>query len=445
MIEQTHYTKKSASMMVVARIFFSCLISFLGISSFRLHSFSNQAVALPTTKSSIFCLKKSFTCTPSKARAPLKIYSSSTASSNSSPLVLKDYAILAIVPLVWGSYSPLVKGLYSAAEVIAPPPLIFNLMSYFISTSALTVAKYFSSSSEKGRELDSDLASSSTAPQNESINRFSLEWRAGVELGLWLFLGSTVQISGIQSTTAIRAAILVQLTTILVPFFETVLVNKRAISSKLWTSCIIAMLGVITVSSDGGSFSNMYRSFSFSEFDKVLPTFVESVKFNGGDLLVSLSSIFYSMHVIRLGTFASRVSPIKLAQIKSLTELALSTAAIALVCLLGGNDMNSLSIFTKYIEVVKSSFVESGQIYVLLAVLWNGAFATALTTWAQTMGQRSVSPTTANLLYSSQPIWAALFSFSFLNEQISQSTIIGSSMLFMAVVYSLYSPPEKDI
>ena len=206
--------------MVVARIFFCCLISFLGISSFRLHSFPNQAVALPTTKSSIIFLRRSYAYAPSKARVPLQIYLSSTASSDSSPLVFKDYAILAIVPLVWGSYSPLVKGLYSAAEVIAPPPLIFNLMSYFISTSALTVAKYLSSSSEKDREHDSDVASSSTAPKNENINRFNLEWRAGVELGLWLFLGSTVQISGIQSTTAIRAAILVQLTTILVPFLR---------------------------------------------------------------------------------------------------------------------------------------------------------------------------------------------------------------------------------
>jgi drug/metabolite transporter (DMT)-like permease len=430
-------------MMVLACALFSCLVSLFGVSSLRLLPFSNNAAAPTASKNRNLCVRTSYISAPSKARVPFHVYSSSTASSNSSPLNLKDYAILAIVPIVWGSYSPLVKGLYSAAEVIAPPPLIFNLMSYFISTSALTVAKYLSPPSVKSNEDNANLASSTASPQDENIYGLSLEWTAGIELGLWLFLGSTVQISGIQSTSAIRAAILVQLTTILVPFFETVLVNKRAISTKLWTSCIIAMVGVITVSSDGGSFSNLHRSLSFSDIDKIFLTFVENIRFNSGDLLVSLSSIFYSMHVIRLGTFASRVSPIKLAQIKSLTELALSTAAIALVCLLGGNDMNSLSIFTKYIDVVKSSFVESGQIYVLLAVLWNGAFATALTTWAQTMGQRSVSPTTANLLYSSQPIWAALFSFSFLSERISQSTIIGSAMLFLAVVYSLYTPREE--
>lgn len=365
------------------------------------------------------------------------------------PKILKDYAILAIVPIVWGSYSPLVKGLYSTAEVVAPPPLIFNLMSYFVSSAALTAANYISSRSNLGK-LNASKPNLSSGSSTAISKRYSLEWRAGVELGLWLFLGSTVQISGIQLTTAIRAAILVQLTTILVPFFETILVNKKAISSKLWASCLIAMIGVITVSTDVGSVNNSCSTFSWSCIDKSLIAFLENIKFNTGDLLVSLSAIFYSMHVIRLGKFASRVSPVKLAQIKSITELTFSAAAISLVCIFGGNDMNSLAKFTSYIEVLRTSFVESGQIFVLLAVLWNGAFATALTTWAQTMGQRSVSPTTANLLYSSQPIWAALFSFSFLRESLSSSTIIGSSLLLFAVLYSLYTPPtllasENDV
>jgi drug/metabolite transporter (DMT)-like permease len=382
-----------------------------------------------------------------KSRKSIAISMSAAVSSEEAPArVLKDYAILAIVPLVWGSYSPLVKGLYSAAEVVAPPPLIFNLLSYFVSASALTVVQYMSSWSKNSKNELITANKVVAASEPDSVKGLSLEWTAGIELGLWLFLGSTVQISGIQLTTAIRAAILVQLTTILVPFLETILVNKKAISTKLWTSCIIAMLGVITVSTDGGSVGSIISSFTFSSIDKSFFALLENIKFNTGDLLVSSSAVFYSMHVIRLGNFASRVSPLKLAQVKSLTELVLSAAAISLVCLLGGNDMNSLSQFSKYAQVVKTSFLESGQIYVLLAVLWNGAFATALTTWAQTVGQRSVSPTTANLLYSSQPIWAALISFSFLNESISNSTLIGSFLLFIAVTYSLYTPsnPAKD-
>ena len=423
-------------------ILFLCTLCFVGGS--RQQTFRNDVA-----KQSVVALHRGHLTSKvshlrSISNTRLQLSMSGSAQEVEPPMIFKDYAILAIVPIVWGSYSPLVKGLYSAAEVVAPPPLIFNLMSYFVSSAALTLANYISSKSNKEKADAAILVASTMSTVGSGINSkaYSLEWRAGVELGLWLFLGSTVQISGIQLTTAIRAAILVQLTTILVPIFETLLVNKKAITTKLWISCIIAMLGVITVSTDGGSINNLCGTFSWSCIDKSFIMFLENVKFNTGDLLVSLSAVFYSMHVIRLGKFASRVSPVKLAQIKSLTELTFSAAAISLVCLLGGNDMNSLSKFASYIDVLRTSFTESGQVYVLLAVLWNGAFATALTTWAQTVGQRSVSPTTANLLYSSQPIWAALISFSFLSESLSSSTVVGSSFLLFAVLYSLYTPPQ---
>jgi drug/metabolite transporter (DMT)-like permease len=369
-------------------------------------------------------------------RLPLK--STNSKEIYEAPRVLKDYAILAIVPLVWGSYSPLIKGLYSTAEVVAPPPLIFNLMSYFVSFAALSSANYISS---KFNDQKDTTTYTPIESDSNSQKGFPLEWTAGVELGLWLFLGSTVQISGIQSTTAIRAAILVQLTTIIVPFLETVFVSKKAITSKLWVSCIIAMIGVVVVSIDGGSVSNLCSNFSLSCLGTTFFSALGNIRFNNGDLLVSISAIFYSMHVIRLGNFASRVSPIKLAQIKSLTELSLSAIAILIVSIIGGNSMNSFTQFSDYIQIVKSSFMTSGQSYVFLAVLWNGAFATALTTWAQTVGQRSVSPTTANLLYSSQPIWASLISLTFLSESLSTSAIIGSALLSFAILFSLYEPP----
>ena len=160
-------------MMALARLLFSFIASLLGISSLRLLPFSGEGAASIALRNRNLCPKKSRIYVPFRARVPLQVYSSSTASSNPSPLVLKDYAILAIVPIVWGSYSPLVKGLYSAAEVIAPPPLIFNLMSYFISTSALTVAKYLSSSSERNSENKASLSSIIPALQNENINGFS--------------------------------------------------------------------------------------------------------------------------------------------------------------------------------------------------------------------------------------------------------------------------------
>ena len=57
-------------------------------------------------------------------------------------------------------------------------------------------------------------------------SRDSLDWKlivqAGFDLGGWLFIGSTLQIYGLQFTTASKAAFLVQTTTVIVPIIESI-------------------------------------------------------------------------------------------------------------------------------------------------------------------------------------------------------------------------------
>ena len=275
--------------------------------------------------------------------------------------IVSDAAILSLVPIIWGAYSPVVKGLYSAPNVVAPPPLVFNLLSYLVSLTDLTIARYWTTT----QIIEDDNVAKSSNDLNSMQNITpGMEWRGGVELGLWLFLGSTVQITGIQSTTAISAAILVQTTTILVPLLDTLFVTRKPISSKLWISCIVALIGVIIVSSGGTTAVN-----SDSNIDMITSTITNannldtiaiscssnpwscamnnvvhvftslpSIHMNTGDMLILLSAIFYSMHVIRLGTYANQVHPVKLAQIKSFTELCASFAAIGAVFLYGNGE-----------------------------------------------------------------------------------------------------------
>ena len=274
--------------------------------------------------------------------------------------VVSDAVILSLVPIIWGAYSPVVKGLYSAPNVVAPPPLVFNLLSYLVSLTALTIARYWTATPPSNEKSETLFENDNIANSKPSITP-GLEWRGGVELGLWLFLGSTVQITGIQSTTAISAAILVQTTTILVPLLDTLFVTRKPISSKLWISCIVALIGVIIVSTGGQTTMNSDNNIDiitntittatnvdsiamtcFSEpWSCVMNNIIHSISslptihMNTGDMLVLLSAIFYSMHVIRLGTYANQVRPVKLAQIKSFTELCASFAAIGAVFLYG--------------------------------------------------------------------------------------------------------------
>lgn len=303
---------------------------------------------------------------------------------------------LFLVPVIWGSYSPVIKGLYdSNANIVAPPGALFNFFSYAVAfLSLLGVAQF-----QRRHELGSS--------KKEKFTQ--TEVHSGIELGLWLFLGSSMQIVGIQGTSATKAAILVQSTTILVPILDSIL-NKRDLKPSILLACLIAGGGFFEITvQNSNSIGGLLRSSS-------------------GDFFILIAALFYSIHVVRLGAVAKYVSPIALSRVKSTTQLIISFfVASVSACFL---DPSSFHDYLHALAVQPSS---TGQEFVIAAILWNGIVATGIVTWAQTCGQQAVAPTTANLIYSMQPIFAALFSFSFLGESIEKSTLVGGALILLAV------------
>ena len=213
---------------------------------------------------------------------------------------------LFLVPLVWGTYSPIVKSMYNNSTV--SPVLIFNILSYLVSFSSLLLA---------------DVVGSTTKTNEESITADSedenLEPRVGIELGMYLFAGSTLQVLGITQVPAMKSAVLVQCTTIVVPMLESLL-DKKKLSNRLWSSCGAALFGVLLLTLD-------------------LPETLLSGAGGGGgagvldglekgDLFILGATLFYSMHVVRLSKFAARTKPLKLARYKSGTELMAAIVSV---------------------------------------------------------------------------------------------------------------------
>ena len=101
-----------------------------------------------------------------------------------------------------------------------------------------------------------------------------------------------------------------------------------------------------------------------------------------------------------------------------------------------------MSFFVTYTSIISSLHIFTRCIlpyHILFAtqVIWNGAFATALASAAMAYGQRKVSPTLANIVYSTQPCFAALFSYLLLGESMGKPTMFGSSLLLAAVLFSM--------
>eukprot|EP00903_Cladosiphon_okamuranus_P011719 g11021.t1 len=340
--------------------------------------------------------------------------------------------LLATVPLVWGTYGPSVKLMYQMGE--SPPGLLFNFACYAVSVMTFAAVASFSRVNEQRPAVSSggEVEGESRMPPNEKalLDRYAA--RAGAELGLWLFLGGTVQVWGLQLTSASRAGFLVQLTTVIVPVLEAFL-GRRKLKPQVWLACALATIGVALVSLGGiiprGADIVQYIAGSLSGA-WLAPSGAWGGIMNGnlrGDLLVACSALFYSLHVVRLGVHVSKVDTLSLARAKAFSELSFAGLSLVVAGFLGGQGAN----FARFISALAS---KPDLLLVFIAVaVWNGALTSAYAMWAQTRGQASVAPSEANLVYSLQPLWSVLFAVVLLKESFRPVEAAGAALLLLSL------------
>ena len=344
---------------------------------------------------------------------------------------LAPLVVLSLVPLAWGTYGPAIKSLYSLE---APPPeLLFNWMNYVVSAATLVVVSLVraqvgtpsnpsvslagddsSSTGASGASGGADGSDVSDSPRSAML--------AGAELGGYLFLGSTMQIFGLRYTSAGRAAFLVQLTTVIVPLLDALLVTKQLPRPRVLGACLLAFSGVLLLTAGGGG----------GEGEGAAAVAALAGGLGGPSLgagLVGAAALIYSMHVVRLSYHAPRLNPLRLARSKEVSRLGYASATLAVGVALSSQQADALGAFV-------ASFVDAPDAarLALGIVLWNGVVTTAFPTWAQSFGQARVSAGTAQVLYSLQPLWSSLFGFLLLGETFGAAGGAGAALILAAVL-----------
>src|SRR5690606_16975429 len=84
------------------------------------------------------------------------------------------------------------------------------------------------------------------------------------------------------------------------------------------------------------------------------------------------------------------------------------------------------------IEAIKLS-VSSNLVF---AVFYTAIFASVLATVIQLKYQKVVSPTKAGIIYSFEPIMAAVFAYFLLSEKISNFGLLGGLFIFVGLLFS---------
>ena len=126
--------------------------------------------------------------------------------------------------------------------------------------------------------------------------------KGGMELGVWKFFGTTANLFGLAATSATHGAVLIQVTTVLVPLLRRV-VYHDVIPTKVQLSIVGAVVGVAcfatetTMTGGGGSTPTLH-----------------------GDLCCLVAAICYSAYDLRLYEYGQRIEPEPLIRTKIATQ-----------------------------------------------------------------------------------------------------------------------------
>jgi drug/metabolite transporter (DMT)-like permease len=219
--------------------------------------------------------------------------------------------------------------------------------------------------------------------------------RDGVLLGLIIFSTLTLQTVALETTSANHAAFIASFNVVLVPLLGQLL--GRQVFLKTFLSAVIAIFGVGVMCWESGQI--------------VI-----------GDFLMLGNAFLYSIYIIKLESITLR-HPI-------LPLTAIQLWVIAIVSLIwGAPDL------LREQEVIGTN---------LGVILYLGLFDTAATIVLQVLAQRWVNAYETALMYTLEPIFAAVFSFLILGEQLGIRGLIGATFVLVAMIFGQTKSQETE-
>jgi drug/metabolite transporter (DMT)-like permease len=341
---------------------------------------------------------------------------------------------ICFITFLFSTNSPVLHGAFTAVNN-PPSVLLVNaavsvvaLVGLLIGGDTLEKTQTESSSSTSSSISSINMSSNDNNNNNKEIIQSQLTTTAiettigigGFELGVWKFLGTTSNLFGLAYTTASHGALLIQLTTLIVPITRGI-VYKEHIPNKLKLSILLALIGVLFFATD--------------------TTGTPSIQ---GDILCVVAAICYSLYDIRLYEYGkkltNRTKP--LITIKIATQAILSCTLLFISTVVAKTTTTTMSSMDSSSSSFSSSF-SSIQDYldslglspiVLVAIVWSGIAVNAIAPFLQVQGQQIIGPTKCQTIYASQPLWAAIISFFALHETLGYEGIIGGC-IFVAALF----------
>lgn len=290
---------------------------------------------------------------------------------------LKGSLILITAALIWGLAFVAQSG---AAELV--PPFTFNALRSFIGAGALYIFFCLTNIKKKTPFF----------PKEKGDRKGYFV--AALVCGICLAVSINFQQFGIAAypkgvATEARSGFITALYVILVPIFSVFF--RKKVGLAVWLGVIIAIIGVYMLCFSDG-ISGIYL----------------------GDILVLLCAFSFTLHIMSVDKYVSLTGGVKLS-IMQFFICGIISAVLALIFEI--KDIVPQNILSAAPQILYLGIMSSGVAYTL-----------------QIVGQKFAEPAVASISMSLESVFAALGGWIISGKGLSNTEIIGCSLVFVAII-----------
>jgi drug/metabolite transporter (DMT)-like permease len=225
---------------------------------------------------------------------------------------------------------------------------------------------------------------------------------AGTAIGWFMFAGYALQTIGLKYTTPSKAAFITGMSVVMVPVLHAILA-QRSTGKWVWAGAIGALVGLYFLAVPKAGLGDL----------------------NKGDLWELAAAIFWAVHILVVDHCSPGHSVGALTFMQVAVSAVLTTIFLPAVWAVGW-------------ETPRVAWTENVIAAVLITALGATAIAFSIQVWAQ----RFTTPSHVAILFSLEPVFAALTSFVVYGKWLSGREILGAALLLAGILAAeLKGPP----
>jgi drug/metabolite transporter (DMT)-like permease len=227
------------------------------------------------------------------------------------------------------------------------------------------------------------------------------EFFAGALIGAFMFAGYAFQTVGLDRTTPSKAAFITGSSVIMVPLVQAA-IGRGRMNRWVWAGAAAAFTGLYFLTVPVSGLAGLNR----------------------GDLWVLAAALMFAFHILTVGRFSPRHSVGNLTFVQVAVTALL--AAVALPLLASSGLEPARLVWTRVLVVA-----------VVVTAVGSTAVAFSIQVWAQ----RYTSPAHTAIVFSLEPVFAALTSYIFWGERLGARGLAGCALIFAGILLAELKGP----